>query len=453
MLDELELVNFKAWRELDVKFGKITGLFGPNSAGKSSLLQFLLMLKQTKNAADRRLTLDLGGPNDIVNLGTFRDVVHLHDDDAEIRWTLDWTLLERLRVAAPTPGRGTARFRGNSLRIECQVAWREPGLWADSLVYEFGGAAFGLESSSDGPAGFDLHADSKRFEFIRGRGRPWALPGPVKTHRFPDQARTSYQNADFLGEFEAAYEALMDRIFYLGPLREYPQRQYTWAGARPEDVGQQGERTVDALLAASAHRERRHLGKYKRYKPFQEFIAQWLRDLGLVESFDIREVAEGSNIYRALVRKHRSGAETPLTDVGFGVSQVLPVLVLLFYVPEGSIVLMEHPEIHLHPAVQSGLADAMISASQTRGVQLIVESHSEHLMRRLQRRVAEGGVPSDDVKLYFTSMEDGAARLFDLELNEWGEIENWPDNFFGDRFGELASTRMATLDRRIGHEE
>ena len=105
-----------------------------------------------------------------------------------------------------------------------------------------------------------------------------------------------------------------------------------------------------------------------------------------------------------------SSVTTSLTDVGFGVSQVLPVLVLLYYVPEGSTVLMEQPEIHLHPAVQSGLADVMLSVADVRNVQIVVESHSEHLMRRLQRRVAEeqGILRRREAVLRFLESRQGA---------------------------------------------
>ena len=72
MLNNLRIENFKAWREADLTLGKVTGFFGPNSAGKSSLLQFLLLLKQTRNATDRGLVLDFGGPGHMVNLGTFK---------------------------------------------------------------------------------------------------------------------------------------------------------------------------------------------------------------------------------------------------------------------------------------------------------------------------------------------------------------------------------------------
>ena len=80
MLNRLKLENFKAWREADLEFGGVTGFFGDNSAGKSSLLQLLLLLEQTSNATDRSVVLDLGGPADLVSLGTFKDVIHRHDD-------------------------------------------------------------------------------------------------------------------------------------------------------------------------------------------------------------------------------------------------------------------------------------------------------------------------------------------------------------------------------------
>ena len=88
-----------------------------------------------------------------------------------------------------------------------------------------------------------------------------------------------YKNADFLSVFEHEYESLLDRLFYLGPLREYPKREYRWAGAKPEDVGLRGERTIDAILAATARNEKRNLGKRTRLRTFQGIIAYWLREL------------------------------------------------------------------------------------------------------------------------------------------------------------------------------
>lgn len=450
MLKTLTLTNFKAWRSLDMDFGKVTGLFGTNSSGKSSILQFLLMLKQTKDATDRKLVLDMGGPNDLVNLGSFRDTVHHHLDGETISWDIAWSLTEPLRIQNLDGRRSNFIFQGEGLRMACEVKMRNGSPWATNLRYIFDDTTFSLTSDPNNATDFDLACDHDSFSFLRNRGRVWPLPGPVKTHQFPDQTRNFHQNADFLSDFELEYENLMDRIFYLGPLREYPKREYTWAGASPSDVGRRGERVVDAILAASANGERRHRGYRKRYQPFQEFIADQLKEMGLIESFRVDEIAEGSNIYRAIVKTDGTGAEASLTDVGVGVSQVLPALVLLFYVPKGSIVIMEQPEIHVHPSVQSQLADVILTATRTRDIQVIVESHSEHLLRRFQRRVAEGSVPAEDVRFYFTSMSKGASQLSNLDINEWGEIGNWPYNFFGDDLGEIAATRIASLERKIG---
>jgi predicted ATPase len=153
------------------------------------------------------------------------------------------------------------------------------------------------------------------------------------------------------------------------------------------------------------------------------------------------------------VKKSTESPEAFLTDVGFGVSQVLPALVLLYYVPEGSIILMEQPEIHLHPSVQSGLADVILQVSKQRNLQVIVESHSEHLLQRFQRRVAEESYSVDELKLYFCDIQQGESKLIDLKLNEYGEIENYPDNFFGDEMAEIAATRRASLKHKIRKAE
>ena len=93
-------------------------------------------------------------------------------------------------------------------------------------------------------------------------------------------------------------------------------------------------------------------------------IAYWLKELKLIHEFKIEEIGAGANLYRAIVKRDAKSPPALLTDVGFGVSQVLPALVLLYYVPEGSTVIMEQPEIHLHPSVQSGLADVILTVQK-----------------------------------------------------------------------------------------
>ena len=451
MLKRLRVTRFKAWRSLDMRLGRVTGLFGENSSGKSSVLQFLLLLKQTKNATDRGLVLDFGGPNEMVNLGQYQDIVHQGNPQSNIDWLLDWSLNQTLKINDPMGSVDDVLMAGRRLQSSAEVGLEGDYLSTKWLTYRFSDTDFSIHQT-DSSGSFDLTSQGAHpLTFIPNSG--WgALPGPVKTHLFPDQARTHYQNTSFLSRFEAEYEALMDRVFYLGPLREFPHREYRWSGASPADVGPRGERSVDAILAATARHLRMRPEARSRRRSFQAVISYWLQEIGLIDSFTMREIAPGSSLYQARVKKNHDGPETTLTDVGFGVSQVLPVLVLLHYVPRGSIVLLEQPEIHLHPSVQSGLADVMLAVARRREVQIIVESHSEHLLRRLQRRAAEGSVRWSELKLYFVSNDDGETKLNDLKLNRWGQIENWPDHFFGDEMGEIAAIGKASLQRRIDSE-
>ena len=459
MINRLELSNFKAWRKAEVQFGKVTGFFGANSAGKSSLLQLLLLLKQTKNATDRRSVLNFGSPSDLADLRDFRNIVHRHDESRRICWLLDWSLPDTLDLpgmlkaldisASPIQA---PHLEGKSLQIQCQVGMKDGFPWIYELAYTHGDANFRLKSRYGSETEFALKADAGDFRFMPYQDRASSLSRPIKTHLFPEGLHFLYKNAEFLNFFELEYEKLMDSVYHLGPLREYPKQTYSWAGSSPDNVGQRGERAVDAILSATRNGEKRRI-KHQRAGgevAFQEVIAYWLKKLKLVHEFRIEEISEGTNLYRAVVKTSKSGPQTALTDVGFGVSQVLPALVLLYYVPEGSTVLMEQPEIHLHPAVHSGLADAMLEVAEIRNVQIIVESHSEYLMRRLQRRVAEGKKSPEDIKLYFVSTNrHGNAQASDLALNQWGEIENWPTNFFGDEMGEIADIAKASLRRKM----
>ncbi len=134
-------------------------------------------------------------------------------------------------------------------------------------------------------------------------------------------------------------------------------------------------------------------------------------------------------------------------------SQVLPVLVLCYYAPQGSTIILEQPEIHLHPAVQSVLADVFIDVIKNRNIQLIIESHSEHLLRRLQRRVAEEVLTPQQTALYFCDIQAGASHLNQLDLDMFGNIRNWPKDFFGDIAGDLVEMMDHGLERQINRKQ
>jgi len=453
MLTRLSLANFKSWKRIEeMDCAPITGLFGANSSGKSSILQLLLMLKQTVESPDRAQALIFGDERTPASLGTFGDIAHGHDTSSSLTWDLQWQMPKKLTIRDPADPTRTL-FTGDRLRFEAELRSDSGRLSVEQMCYSFAGHEFQMQRKKGSPSKYELVVRKGDFTFTRTRGRPWELPPPVKCYGFPDQTKAYYQNAEFLSDLQLAFERLFGQLYYLGPLRDYPRRQYTWAGAEPADMGQRGERVVDALLAARQRGSVISRGRGTRRMLLEAYVAHWLKKLGLIHSFAVQSIAEGSNLYRVTVRKSPSSADVLLTDVGFGVSQVLPILVLCYYVPEGSTVLLEQPEIHLHPSVQAGLADVFIDAVDKRKVQIIFESHSEHLLQRLQRRVAEGratehGISEDLVRPYFCKMLDGQTRLVPLELDLLGNITNWPEGFFGDRFAETAAMAEAAASRQ-----
>jgi predicted ATPase len=450
MLTQLRFTNFKSWPLANLECGKITGVFGTNSSGKTSLLQFLLLLKQTKDATDRAIALELNG--DLVELGTIKDAIHQHNEEKSIRFKLSFGLEGIHALTDPSAKRTSAIARGDELSLEAEIGVRRRAPYTKRITYTLGGLKFRLQQRDEDSHTFDLVAESEgeepsQFRFVRTQGRPWQLPGPIKSYAFPDQARTFFQNSGFLADLETVYEEALDDIYYLGPLRHPPERDYLWARSRPTDVGTSGEKTIDAILAATEAQETRNLKPKARHLSFQEMIAFWLRRMGMIDSFRVEEIADGSNLWRAYVRTRPGACEVQLTDVGFGVSQVLPVITLLQYVPEGSTVVLEQPEIHLHPLAQAALADVIIQAATHRKVQVILESHSEHMLLRLQRRIAEQDVSAEDVKLYFCDAPRGVSTLTPLEIDLFGSIRNWPEKFMGDAFGETAEAELARLKR------
>ena len=455
MLTSLHIQNFKAWKDTGpIRLAPLTVIFGANSAGKSSLGHLLLALKQTVLSTDRKRPLHLGDEKSLIELGTFAECIHNHDLSQPLRFALGWKLPERLDVRDPL---SHATFVGDEMKLDVSVlADRKEQPRVQLLTYSLLKAQVPILNMRYRHDEKDkLEISSEQYKLVRTTGRAWPLDEPDKFYRISDQSRARFQNAEFLSDFALQTEAALNHLYYLGPLREHPRRIYSWSGETPESVGQKGEFAIAAILAASAQNRLMNRGPKRRQYRFDEFIAQWLKDLGVIDSFIVKSVAKGRKEYEVLVKTHANGSEVKVTDVGFGVSQVLPALVQAFYCPSNSTVWMEQPEIHLHPQVQAELADVFISATKAREngierqVQLIVESHSEHFLNRLQRRVAEGELTTEDVAVYFCRKAGASNKLEPLRLNMYGEIENWPENFFGDEMTDIAARTLAATNMKI----
>ncbi|MBN2306330.1 MAG: AAA family ATPase, partial [Anaerolineae bacterium] len=413
MLTQLQVQNFKSWQDTGpLEIAPLTGLFGTNSSGKTSIMQALLMLKQTVESTDRRRVLHLGDERSPVDLGTFYDIIYNHEAESDLQLRLSWELPKTLVIRDPEKNRRL--FDIERLSFTTSI-YQDAGLSVRDFAYCFEDQRFGMvrkeSSNSRQREEYDLISDG--YSARRTKGRGWPLPAPVKCYGFPDEATGYYQNTGFLPDFVLAFEDLFSSIAYLGPLREYPKRTYVWAGESPVDVGRRGELAIPALLASQSWGQDKKIspGYGKRRRTVEERIGEWMQEMGIIHSYTLDQIAEHRKEYELRVATKPGGAKVAITDVGFGVSQILPVLVLCYYVPEGSTILLEQPEIHLHPSVQATLADVLIDAVKNKKVQIIVESHSEHLLTRLQRRIAEEVIAPDQTALYFCRMDGGKSQI------------------------------------------
>ena len=453
MLTRLRLENFKSWKDTgEISLKPITGFFGTNSSDKSSLFQSLLLMKQTDESPGRGIMFHFGDERTLVDLGDFESVIHRHDTERTLRFSLGWES-KREFVIPDVYGSGGVSEE-DCLGFEVEVGEESSGSGKSLMLKEMNyriadGRLFGLRRQP-GRTAYDVHVRGPDFNFSRYVENPERYRRPSKFHSFPYWAQEHSQGEDLSFDLEYGLTLVLEDLYYLGPLRANPHRIYRWSGVHPSDMGRAGESVVDAIVFSQNRRMGVWSGQGPHHIPIDEYVAGCLKRLGLIHDFRVETLAEGRRIYEVKVRKTRGSPEVLLTDVGFGVSQLLPVLVLCFYVPGYSTVVLEQPEIHLHPSAQADLADVFIDAWGKNNTQILFESHSEHLLRRLQRRIAEGDIGQDDVGLYFCSMEDsGESSLSYLELDQYGNISNWPKDFFGDQFGEMAAMSEAALRRHM----
>lgn len=455
MIKKLRIKNFKCWQDTgDIRLAPLTLLFGTNSSGKSSIGQFLLMLKQTAEKGDRKSAFYLGsgGKESSLQLGAFKDIAYHHDTKRQIEFSYAWELPERVSV---DDTHAMKKYFYDEAVFSAQVAFREKSAipYVKKMHYELqnGGEPsidVDLELAADG----DYKLKSETYRFVRSHGRAWNVTNTVRFYGFPDEVNTYYQNSQFVHELNYLQERLFKTVGYLGPMRSRPDRIYSWSGNEPEGVGDAGEHTIPAMLAAA---DRKLSFKAKEWgRGFQEIIASSLEKLGLIDGFILEPLSKDSRReFEVKVKTRNSRDWVNLPDVGFGISQVLPVLVACFYAPEGSTLLIEEPEIHLHPSAQAALADVFIDVLKARehghkrNVQLIVETHSEHFLRRLQRRIAEQAISHEDAIAYFVDTQQDPSELKLLEVDMFGNILNWPKDFFGNEMEDIVEQTKAAMKR------
>lgn len=365
----------------EIEIAPLTILAGANSSGKSSIMQPLLMLKQTLEATYDPGPLKIDGPN--------------------VKFTSSEEFLS-----------GYAQNGQRLLRVEISAGdfafeFTFAGLEATEQTYRVRDSSLTLRPRMSCK---EVQEAANAF----GPTKPFAIEKlSVTQDRFLLRIRMADQSypVSFISP-----EVAIQNVIHVPGLRGNATRTYPMAAAGPSFPGTFDNYVASVILAWQREESGRH-----------EELNTDLRRVGLARSVSAHRINDVAIELRVGLVENRIDN---IADVGFGVSQVLPVLVALRAADQGRLVYLEEPEIDLHPRAQAKLADILADAAK-RGVRVVAETHSTLLLTAIQTLVAKGDLSPDLVKLHWFQRDakTGVTKVTMADLDENGAFGDWPEDF------------------------
>lgn len=397
-------------RSVDIK--GLTILSGANSSGKSSFMQPLLLIKQTIESEFDAGGLLLDGPNvrvtdstQIVSkvMGVNNKFMSMELDDGERRASVTYQFKQRLGIfvsevtlmSSDFPNGVTFTPRMKSAEIESLLTQREKSFPFASIF-------------KDEKPSYKIKRDRCFLD----------IEISMKNEKLPFGIGLS--PAGLL-------ERYARRLIHVPGLRGNPERSYKTAASENKFPG-----SFERYVASIVHAWRTSRRNKEKSEKFQRLVEQ-MNDLGLASSLGTSPINDTRlEITISRFRGDSVGSRdfVNIADVGFGVSQTLPVLVALLTAVKGQIVYIEQPELHLHPRAQYKLSE-IIAEAVKRGVLVVIETHSSILIRGVQTLVARGELDSDVVSLnWFTQcLNSGQSEVSSSKLDKYGAFGDWPEDF------------------------
>lgn len=434
MLTELTIENFRAFdRAATLRLRPITVLIGRNSAGKSSLIKFLLMLQQSLGAHGADFLCPEG---ERVHLGAFSDLKNsvgkrpylqfqLRFRTSDLPSAVERKMLEESR-------KGKFELDTATRRSTLTIAIPNPGQMAiredDAGEYVVDTRVRYSRSKQSG-----THSVSG---MINGNPEFQQETRNLSTSQFLRFASQSTDPAKSFQNFMADRFLLPLRKEihswrHLSAIREESQRAIVTASPPANDVGQRGEYAMP------------HLQKImKEQDGADEFVTKHMASVAEVEGLRFESSMKGYLAHCRAVNR-RTGGESYLSDFGFGVSQCLPIFVQGALMQRDQLLMVEQPEAQLHPSAQLEIGSFFRDLWMDRNVMSLVETHSSQIILRLRHHVARGELKPEDVCVgYVYVSEDGSPTIKNLQIDEQGNLEKGlPMEFFGAEVREAMEMR------------
>lgn len=422
MLQLLTVKNFKLFDDagVTIKPGKVTVFVGINGTGKSSLLQVLLLLKQSRHQS--KLVFD--GP--LINVGSFRDLAHLQDTshplEVDIVASYDGFIVPS-NTAPQLPPSGAVQYKAifsdgtmndQRLRIGGEGGESLSALWAtgslspERIVVEgVTDIALRQQPMVGFPLAIAVHSNAIAAQSVAVLNKVYALLQTI--------------------------DQLLRDFHFVPAIRGFDSLSYEiWSGDRPGDLMAAGGPEKQASLVANVISSSPDL--------VDEVTA---RLNAILQSTDRLRYRIDQGRLVSEMASQRKGIN--LVNEAFGLNQLVAPLLWLSKAPHGSVIGIEVPEIHLHPRAQAALCDVFVEVATQEQKQLILTTHSEHIVMGLLTAVADRRLRPEDLAVYEFRRDGDAARAERLEVSEYGQIAGGLKGFLEtdiDELGDLIQARF-----------
>ena len=433
-MDEITLKNYRCFRdEQRARLAPLTLLVGENSTGKTSFLAMARVLAET--------AYGMRNPDfkeDPYDLGSFDEIVHHHGNSIEATETFEAEFRDKSIQENGTPLCFSYTFgkKGTTpvpirRRISCEDIWMEQasaidnpytlqvgtsrGIWNLKLADDFIPPFIAIENVELAPHFFLLEE-----KFLKSQGERVCFEPLMKSPDFQDEDALMLKGLAYSGVWIGKR-----RPFAAAPVRSKPRRTYdpSQTSSRPE-----GD-YVPMYLAAL------HSSDSDAWLKFKNLLEHFGKESGLFDEISIRILGErGSDPFQVQISKSGKGLKGPqhnLIDVGYGVSQALPLITELLRPDAPSLFLLQQPEVHLHPSAQAALGSLFCQIAGPER-QLIVETHSDHLLDRVRMEVRDAGtsgIKPEDVSILFFERNALDVQIHSLRIDEEGNIVDAPNSY------------------------
>lgn len=394
MLTRIDLGHFKCFELLKLPLRPLTLLSGTNASGKSSLLQALVLLHQTMRDQEWSQRLILNGRS--IKLGTVSDVV---DQDAR----------RSCEIALETD------------RFNCRWEFRGEPAEMSMAVTRVIADGRELERHSDGRYGSVSPDPSSSGEYyVLYQLYPW---------------QQGEESSDAVNYTQKG--GMLHGLVYLSAEREGPRETYPLEDLQASgDVGSRGEHAVSLLYSAGDSRVLDRLAVAGVPPTMLRQVEARMKEFFAGCELDLQKIPQANAVTLGLRTSRDLDFHRPV-HTGFGLTQVLPIVVAALSATAGGLLLIENPEVHLHPAGQAAMGQFLAEVASA-GVQVILETHSDHVLNGVRRAVKRNILPAESAALHFFAPRqlverEGLAQVQSPLLDADGNVDTWPDGFF-DQF-------------------